>query len=247
MIKMIKFHKYLLLFMLLYTASLIYAQYSPKPRFAHTSILVDSKLYFIGGFDSMGKSQSDFFYLDLSIPFSTEDMNTLKYMQLNNNGLTPNARCTITTINNMIYLFGCFMINDNSSLVYQYSISSDKWTIPSFNGSSPAHRISNVVAADPSTGSIYYFGGKDDAYNILNDTWIFSTNNNQLSWQQITSAPQPICCSPAILLPDGYILYISGSSLMNKVRVISIRMKCVFEVTYIYLRFNFFFFFKFLR
>ncbi|RIA94782.1 hypothetical protein C1645_873238 [Glomus cerebriforme] len=207
---MIRFHIYFLIFnTLLFTAS-IYAQYSSTARYAHASILIDSKLYFIGGFDSSGKMKSDFFYLDLSIQFSSNDV--LKFIQINNNDLTPNAWCNAATTNNIIYLLGCFMINDNSSLIYQYSISSNKWSIPSISGTpSPAHRIKNGVSIDHSTGRIYYFGGEDDANKLLNDMWIlYNINNNQLSWQQLTPALQPSCCSSAVLLPDGYILYIGG-------------------------------------
>ncbi|GBC05375.1 hypothetical protein RclHR1_00620015 [Rhizophagus clarus] len=113
----------------------------------------------------------------------------------------------------MIYLFGCLMVNDNTSLIYQYDINSNKWAVSSTVGPSlPAHRIRNDVVIESSTGRIFYFGGNDDANRLLNDMWIFNTNNNQLSWQQITTASISICCFSAILLPDGYILYIGGRS-----------------------------------
>ncbi|GBC05373.1 hypothetical protein RclHR1_00620013 [Rhizophagus clarus] len=202
--------------MLLHATSLIYAQY-PEPRYAHASVLFDSKLYFIGGYDSMGQPLSNFFYLDLSTSFSTKD--TLKFISINDTGLTPSARCNAVATNNMIYLLGCSMIEDNSSLVYQYSISSDKWKIPSFNTPSPVHRTINSVVIDPSTGRIYYSGGNDDANRPLDDMWILNTNNNQLSWQQVTSAPLPFCCLPTILLPDGYILYIGNNDSMIRYNI----------------------------
>src|SRR5687768_3689712 len=108
---MIKFHNYLLIFILLCKASLTYTMYNPKSRFRHASILISSKWYFIGGFNHKGKSLSDFFYLDLSIPFSTKNLDTLQYKQLNDNGLAPNAWCNAVTTNNMIYLFGCLMVS----------------------------------------------------------------------------------------------------------------------------------------
>ncbi|EXX52886.1 uncharacterized protein OCT59_007179 [Rhizophagus irregularis] len=187
--------------------------YNPPSRFRHASILIGSKWYITGGFNYKGKSLSDFFYLDLSNPFSTKNLDTLQYKQLNDNGLTPNAWCNTVTTNNMIYLFGCLMVSDKTSLVYQYSINSDKWINPPIAGTtSPVHRIQNGVVANDSTGRIYYFGGRNDTYKPLNDMWILDTNNNQLSWQQITSAPLQICCFSAILLQDGYILYIGGFS-----------------------------------
>src|ERR1043166_9085813 len=112
---MIKIHEYFLMFIFLCTISLIYAQYmNPIPRFAHTSSLIGSKLYFIGGaVGNISDLSSDFFYLNLSIPFSTD---TLPFVSVNNNGLTPNAFCTIATISDTIYLIGGYMI-DQSSLV----------------------------------------------------------------------------------------------------------------------------------
>ncbi|CAB4477977.1 galactose oxidase [Rhizophagus irregularis] len=216
---MIKFHNYLLIFILLYKASLTYTVYNPPSRFRHASILIGSKWYIIGGFNYKGKSLSDFFYLDLSNPFSTKNLDTLQYKQLNDNGLAPNAWCNTVTTNNMIYLFGCLMVSDKTSLVYQYSINSDKWTNPPIAGTtSPVHRIQNGVVPNDSTGRIYYFGGINDTYDPLNDMWILDTNNNQLSWQQITSAPLQICCFSTILLSDGYILYIGGYSNSTEIR-----------------------------
>lgn len=233
---MIKFHNYFLIFMLLYKVSLIYTMYNPQSSFRHASILIGSKWYIIGGFNRLGKSQSDFFYLDLSIPFSTKNMDTLQYKQLNDKGLTPNAWCKTATTNNMIYLFGCLMISDNKSLVYQYSINSDKWENPFIAGTtSPVHRIQNGVANSP-TGKIYYFGGSNDANELLNDMWIFDTNNNQLSWQQIASAPLSICCFSTILLPDGYILYIGGFSSSTDNSDTFLRNVCVISKLCVFLK-----------
>src|SRR2546430_2001817 len=114
---MIKIHKYLQIFTIL-TISIYAEYYFPKPRIAHTSTLIDSKFYFIGGTEVGDKSAllTDFFYLDLKSSFSTNS-GTLLFVSVNN--FLPNAFCTIATINNTIYLIGGY-INDQSSLVYQY-------------------------------------------------------------------------------------------------------------------------------
>src|SRR5438046_1378546 len=138
---MIKIHKYLLIFILFFKISLICAQLDPTPRFAHASVLIGTKLYFIGGFDGNGTTQSDFFCLDLSESFSLSE-SKIPFKPLNN-GLTRNAWSLMASTNNSIYLFGGLMI-DHSSLVHQYDINSDQWTKPFIAGTiSPKRRKKN--------------------------------------------------------------------------------------------------------
>ncbi|PKB96511.1 hypothetical protein RhiirA5_434709, partial [Rhizophagus irregularis] len=53
----------------------------------HTATLIDNKLYILGGWDSIKKqSLKEFFYLDVSVPFNTQE---LSWQDLSNINMVP--------------------------------------------------------------------------------------------------------------------------------------------------------------
>ncbi|CAG8462313.1 23275_t:CDS:2 [Gigaspora margarita] len=159
---------------------------------SHSSVLIDRKLYFIGGFrvyDSDGNrienTTNEFFYLDVSKQFTLNDSSTIPWNDLTNTGgpkLALTAVCS-GEFNDMIYVFG----GKNNEIVlegitvYQYNLIKKQW-INNIKAKriDPSNRSYNSCAKF--NGSMIIMSGQyihnDD---VLNDAWLFNTVKS--SWR----------------------------------------------------------------
>ncbi|PKC05978.1 hypothetical protein RhiirA5_420196, partial [Rhizophagus irregularis] len=81
--------------------------FKPSVVWCHTATLIDNKLYILGGLDLSNKPVKEFFYLDISVPFDTQQ---LLWQDLTNINLVP-AHFDATSVkggtnNDTLFLYG---------------------------------------------------------------------------------------------------------------------------------------------
>ncbi|CAI2174742.1 4226_t:CDS:2 [Funneliformis geosporum] len=209
--------------------------FTPKGRLAHSSVLVEDKLYFFGGAGSgtnieLSQIAREIFYLDVSKPF---DIKIPSWTELSN---IPFGSIWATVVSNNInndpniYLFGGFMVDNDlvdsfSSIIHRFNVNSSTWNIPPVGGISPERR--RETKAVNSDGKLYIFGGSSEKYlgsptiKFFNDMNIFDTVG--LSWLIISQvdAPRKRASYTATLLPNGFIVYIGAKPIIIVIATIS--------------------------
>jgi N-acetylneuraminic acid mutarotase len=197
--------------------------FTPIGRLAHSSVLVENKLYFFGGALNNSFCSNEVFYLDVSQPFNIQAPLW--------NDITPNAgipfrscwgTASLSNINNeqTIYLFGGFNgdiatneIESVGSVIHSFNLNSLRWYIPAVKGTPPERRRSLRSVID-NAGKMYIFGGGTNELTgspttkFFNDTIIFNTV--ELSWSISKSPITARASYTATLLSNGVIVYIGG-------------------------------------
>ncbi|CAG8615933.1 17055_t:CDS:2 [Cetraspora pellucida] len=199
-------------FIFLLNCIFTYAAFIPSGRLSHSSILNDRKLYFSGGMKFVNGTYNaytnEFFYLDVSKPFTITDNISIPWVDLTYTGgpqkLDATA-CIGGKNNDMVFIFGDYP--NNQPFVSQFDTSKQQWIDIASVGSVPTNRYS-ISCAGFNNGSIAIFSG----YNITNDLWIFNTLRLTWSLSNATNAPLSRYSYQAITLPDDNILYIGGFS-----------------------------------
>ncbi|CAG8612698.1 10722_t:CDS:2, partial [Acaulospora colombiana] len=221
---LLHFSIYLLNFQVL--CILAASAFTPEARYAHTSVLISDRLYFLGGtVDS--KPSNEFFYLDLSSSFNTQ---SLPWVDLTGTRSIPVwsswAAATIGNDRVSIYLIGGEMrdqaqnlLPNNNNIVFAYNTNAQLWYAPNISGPTPTRRT-QVQAVTDHSGKIYYFGGRFDV--VINGLSNSIDNNNftildtkNLSWSLATviGAPSPRESFSVTILGNGVILFIGGREL----------------------------------
>ncbi|GBC02324.1 hypothetical protein RclHR1_04570011 [Rhizophagus clarus] len=185
--------------------------FTPLGRLAHTSVLVENKLYFIGGITNDPlKASKELFYLDVSKQF---DVSTPPWVDTT---ITIPFRSSYATVamrnvnnNPTIYLIGGF----NAPLLSTLDLNTSKWSNPFFK-EEPLTR-SGMKSVIDDTGKIYIYGGihySSTSYGIqyLDEMLILDTVG--LSWSDgfTMDSPKDRFDFTATLLPNGIIVYIGG-------------------------------------
>src|SRR5438874_12843984 len=97
-----------LMFQLLVEINCQPTPFKPIQRFVHTATLINNKLYILGGSDLANDIKlKDFFYLDVSVPFNTQQ---LLWQDLSNINTVP-AHYSAASVkggadNNTLFLYG---------------------------------------------------------------------------------------------------------------------------------------------
>src|SRR6266498_454787 len=134
--------------------------YTPQPRYEHGTALIGNKLYVLGGNvadTSKFSPSNDFFYLDVSVPFSTSN---ITYVDLSDIGGTPKFSRAAVSVGgankDIIFLFGGGFENGSYGvpLVYTFDTTQNKWSAPIIQGVQPSRRrrLSSVTTT---TGKMY--------------------------------------------------------------------------------------------
>ncbi|RIA87845.1 hypothetical protein C1645_877785 [Glomus cerebriforme] len=173
----------------------------------HTATLIDNKLYILGGRDKYGQFDGkEFFYLDVSIPFNTQnllwhDLSSINVLKMYLWGGCSDSK---TYFNDMLILdtislswekgSGC---NDDSILipettitkgnaltlneVYIYDIINDNWSTKMTSGKIPSNRLGFSSTLGLDGQRIIIFGG---AYHELGnlDTSLYVLNLTNFNW-----------------------------------------------------------------
>jgi hypothetical protein len=217
-----KFSAYFVLLILLQLSVEINCQMNPPQRFDHTATLIDGKLYILGGDienelyrEITGK---DFFYIDFSIKFDTQNLLSLWKVLSSINTVPTHYDATAVkggASNNTLFLYGGDSHGSQlPSLVYTFDPQSNSWTIPKIAGTNTI-RKNELKGIIDSNGKMYLWGGEiviSDA--IVNDMVILDTIN--LSWGKgsLVGAPTPRNDYGAVLLPDRKIIYMGKQELL---------------------------------
>jgi hypothetical protein len=184
-------------------------------RAAHTTTLINDKLYILGGtIPGISKSPKEtFLYIDFSTPFNT---NEIQWFDLSKNNIVPahfQASASKGGANNStLFLFGGkYLIDETMALVYSFDTQSNLWKIQEITGIAPIRR-QGVTSVIDYNGLMYLFSGlsgtlQNSNLNYENDMIILDTIN--LSWKKGSSinAPNPGILFGAVLLPNNNIIY----------------------------------------
>ncbi|CAG8718901.1 22342_t:CDS:2, partial [Cetraspora pellucida] len=141
----------------------------PPPRAEVTATLVNNRIYFNGGWN--GSSSSDVFFLDVSLPFTTNDIALMPWTDLSFiPGLiirSGHTACMNGINNNLIvYIGGAFMKETDSNFTSVFDITTQKWSIPVTSGNLTS--IERIYIHCVSLGNgIYVYGGGDSVFSMM--------------------------------------------------------------------------------
>ncbi|RIA85749.1 hypothetical protein C1645_879109 [Glomus cerebriforme] len=207
------------LFQLLFEVNCQMTPFKPNILLAHTATLLDNKLYILGGTDAkLNFIQKDLFYLDVSVPFNTQN---LSWQDLSNIDLVPPhyfaAAIKGGANNDTLILYGGDTSDKTMSLVYTFDPQRIVWDNPKIIGVNTIRKF-ELIGVN-SNGKMYLFGGVTfDGVNFtfLNDMLILDTIN--LSWGigSVVNAPTARSSYGATLLPNNNIIYIGGVNTVTK-------------------------------
>ncbi|CAB4394356.1 unnamed protein product [Rhizophagus irregularis] len=157
----------------------------------HTATLIDNKLYILGGWDSIkNQSLKEFFYLDVSVPFNTQE---LSWHDLSNINMVP-PHDTATSVkggpnNDTLFLYGGFTVDQTMALVYTFDSCSIVWSIPKIAGFNTGRKwgLTSIINFN---GKVYLWGGLT-SQGIVNEMLVLDTIN--LNWESgsLINAPTP--------------------------------------------------------
>ncbi|CAG8772780.1 23545_t:CDS:1, partial [Racocetra persica] len=98
--------------------------FTPPPRAEQAALLIDNKIYFNGGWNNLNINYvSDFFYLDISKPFSTNNIGLMPWTDLSSIAgrimRTASTACIGANKNQNIYFsVGAIAIGDNFTSIF---------------------------------------------------------------------------------------------------------------------------------
>ncbi|PKB95421.1 hypothetical protein RhiirA5_436745 [Rhizophagus irregularis] len=194
--------------------------FKPSVSYRHTATLIDNKLYILGGLDSENIVLDEFFCLDVSVPFNTQE---LPWQDLSNINLVPvhmsAALARGGANNDTLFLYGGTTPIKTMSLVYTFNSRNFAWSIPKITeitvGINMIRKYSLTGIID-NNGKLYLWGGMTwgaaTGDNVLNEMLVLDTI--KLNWNSgsIINAPTPRREYGATLLPDNKIIYLGGDT-----------------------------------
>ncbi|CAG8588548.1 7688_t:CDS:2 [Ambispora gerdemannii] len=198
--------------------------FSPYPRYAHSALLINENIYFVGGqvFNTTYQTtlpSKDFFYLNVSKEFTTISLPWTDLSDLS--GLAENS-WTATAVGgsnqDQLFLLGGAPWNISDPLVFMFDTRIRSWSTPKISELPPSRRREFSAVSDGSS-HIFCFGGLEDkaTTNKPDTNTTFSNemvvlDTIELSWvmKSTIRAPLPRADSAATLLSNGQILYVGG-------------------------------------
>ncbi|PKK60369.1 hypothetical protein RhiirC2_856887 [Rhizophagus irregularis] len=185
--------------------------FKPSVYSHHTATLIDNKLYILSGYN-LNTRIKEFFYLDVSVPFNTQE---LSWQDLSNINMVP-LHSSATSVkggpnNDTLFLYGGDSSDQTMALVYTFDSRSIVWSIPKITGFNPARR-SGLTGIINNDGRMYLWSGGNDTVYVTNEMLVLDTIN--LSWSKgsIINAPIPRNGYSATLLPNNKIIYMGGDN-----------------------------------
>ncbi|CAB5390363.1 galactose oxidase [Rhizophagus irregularis] len=194
--------------------------YKPIGRSRHTATLVDDKLYILGGDYKSLEVGKDFFYLDVSVPFITQN---LLWKDLSSINTVPSHYDAISVNdgenNNRLFLYGGIVNVTVTDFVYIFNPQNNTWSVPQITDNIPLifMKKSELTGIIDRNGKMYLWSGLElfgknikNIYLFNNDMLILDTK--KLIWELGSSFDAPTARTHygATLLPDGRIIYMGG-------------------------------------
>ncbi|CAB5362588.1 unnamed protein product [Rhizophagus irregularis] len=184
--------------------------FKPSVCYSHTATLIDNKLYILSGWDLNDKPLKEFFYLDVSVPFNTQELSWQDLSNINMVPLHSSAMSVKGGVNNdTLFLYGGLTADQTMALVYTFDSQSIVWSIPKIAGVNTIRKrsLTGIINND---GRMYLWGGCTNT-DFVNDMLILDTINLNWSKGSIINAPTPRTDYGAILLPNNKIIYMGGN------------------------------------
>jgi len=203
----------------------------PAPRFAHTAVVHNDSLYYIGG--QMAESRSDDIWnyrpqqnsFNKSLLSNDSDLSeptSAPYNCYNFPGIPGKcpkfARHQSAIIGNKVYSFGGYDYTYFYNLSV-FDLSTNTWTYPSVLGDIPLARSNHAMTVVDST--IYIFGGsigdKPEMYTVTNDFYALNTLTMTWSKVQLPSSPDtPSIRVGHVMASIGKDIYLFGGGVWGK-------------------------------
>ncbi|GBC04409.1 hypothetical protein RclHR1_05670011 [Rhizophagus clarus] len=187
--------------------------FKPSVFYGHTATLINNKLYVLGGLNFNGNPVKEFFYLDVSVPFNTQELSWKDLSDLNM--VPPNYFATSVKggpNNDTLFFYGGLTTDQTMALVYTFDSQSIVWSIPNITGVNTVRKYF-LTAIINNDGRMYLWSGTVSGTNsFVNEMLILDTKN--LSWSQgnLFNAPIPRRSYGTALLPNNKIIYMGGTS-----------------------------------
>ncbi|CAG8657551.1 5857_t:CDS:2, partial [Funneliformis caledonium] len=179
-------------------------------RSGHTSTFIDSNLYILGGrSEETERVGSEFFYLDVSVSFDTQN---ILWRDLTSINIVPkhNAAASVSggANNKTLFLYGGFPYNNTAmDLVYTFDTQSNSWSIPKITGDNIVMK-NNLKGIINVYGKMFLFGGIFNGTTTQNDMLILDTKNLKWGLGSTINAPSPRAVYGATYVSDQHILYL---------------------------------------
>ncbi|CAG8503357.1 8279_t:CDS:2, partial [Funneliformis caledonium] len=190
--------------------------FKPSFRSLHTATYVDDKLYILGGQPDNGnleKPGTQFFYLDVSVPFVNNQ--GLKWNDISNINIIPGHVAATTATNGInnttFFLYGGSSSDGQMATVYTFDTRNNKWSVALVNYNIHKDSLKGIV----NNGKMYLFSGLINGVQT-NDMLIFDTINYIISFGNLDNAPSPRRHYGAALLDGQFIAYFGGEDFMQQ-------------------------------
>src|SRR5436190_13014285 len=152
--------RYYIFYVCFFQLASIVNSYTLLKRGYHTASYVDNKIYFLGGTTDEKAYTNDFFYLDVSKPFTLGS--DLPIVDLSNKSLIYNYSIATLTVcgpnKDTIFLLGGEFEDNTAPLVFAYNASDPVWVFVNDKGPKPMRRRYLGSVCDKNA-KIYLFGG----------------------------------------------------------------------------------------
>ncbi|KAG9301184.1 hypothetical protein G9A89_012567 [Geosiphon pyriformis] len=199
------------------------AIYTPGKRWGHTANLIENKIYILGGADATNQTYQDFFYLDLSVNFTISAPAFILNKKFENfTGL--NLATSVVKDNKSIYIYGGVKSTSNdsqeiSSAVFEINPNVNSTSLTkntsieelTFSGSEPQGRYGTQAVITNSSQIVVWGGLSND-----NRTWICDPEARTWRDPKPSKSPKPKIDFTATYLPDGRVIYIGGTFVLNE-------------------------------
>ncbi|CAB5193731.1 unnamed protein product [Rhizophagus irregularis] len=186
--------------------------YVPEPRVGQAAVLIEDKIYYIGGYKfNQSQLTSDVFYLDVNeFKFIWTDLVSLgANLTLTSwHTASPNG----ISLDSIFILGGVHLDEANMNYVYKLDIKTNIISAPIIQGKTPQPRqgMNSAVGIE---GKIYILGGyvgSGDNIIFVNSLDILDTINLSWSVGSLVNSPVGRIYYTATFLNDGTIYYIGG-------------------------------------
>jgi N-acetylneuraminic acid mutarotase len=189
--------------------------FKPSGTYAHTATFINNKLYILGGaFTSNSTLKREFFYLDTSVPFDTNQelswRDLTKFNMVPLHGSATSAKGGAN--NDTLFLYGGFSNNTTTEIeltsgYYTYDPQHIVWNRQEITGINTVrqYELTGIINYD---GKFYLWSGSTGVNVFANEFLILDTINLNWSKGSLVNAPTPRCNYGATLLPNNKIIYI---------------------------------------
>ncbi|CAG8659014.1 2663_t:CDS:2, partial [Funneliformis mosseae] len=215
-----------ILFIFLFLLATIVNSYKLIGRAFHTSNYINDKIYFLGGGIETTEYTNDFFYLNVSVPFTLDSLpifNVSSNVQIAKHGRATSTVCGHNK--DTIFLFGGDFDDDESALplVFAFNISIPQWTNANVRGLEPIRRRWSSSACDKQ--KMYIFAGYNSHQSTFrNDFDILDINRLTWSLGSKVNIPNPRDVATATILSDGKIVFLGGNGDGNIINMSEINL-----------------------